>query len=326
MKAVVFDRPGGPEVLEVREVPSPLPGPGEVLIDVGATALNRADLLQRRGLYPPPPGASELLGLECAGVVTGLGEGTSATRVGDRVMALLAGGGYAAQVSVPELQTLPIPRGLDVTSAAGIPEAFLTAYEALFNVARLAPTEWVLVHAAAGGVGSAAVQLAKASGARVIATTSGGEKAKLAEALGADRVVDYRSEDFAAAALDATSGAGVDVVLDFVGASYAEAHARCLATGGRHVVLGLLGGARASLDLGRLLVKRHGLAGVVMRTRSLGDKAAIVAGFRRRFLPLFEAGRLRPVLDRVYPLDEVRLAHERMEANLNLGKIVLSVP
>jgi putative PIG3 family NAD(P)H quinone oxidoreductase len=325
MKAVVFARPGGPEVLELRDVAPPEPGPGEVLIDVGATALNRADLLQRRGLYPAPPGASELLGLECAGVVASLGPGTSASRAGDRVMALLAGGGYAERVSVPELQTLPIPRGLDVPSAAAIPEAFLTAYEALFNVARLAPTEWVLVHAAAGGVGSAAVQLAKASGARVVATTSGGEKGKLAEALGADRVVDYRSEDFAAAALEATSGKGVDVVVDFVGSAYADAHSRCLAAGGRHVVLGLLGGAKASLDLGRLLMKRHSIAGVVMRTRSLADKAAIVEGFRRRFLPLFETGRLRPVVDRIYALSDVRLAHERMEANLNLGKIVLSL-
>jgi tumor protein p53-inducible protein 3 len=326
VKAVVFARPGGPEVLELCDVTAPVPGPGEVLIDVGATALNRADLLQRRGLYPAPPDASEILGLECAGVVVALGAGTTAARIGDRVMALLAGGGYAERVSVPELQTLPIPRGLDVTSAAAIPEAFLTAYEALFNVARLAPAEWVLVHAAAGGVGSAAIELAKASGARVIATTSGGAKAKLAEALGADRVVDYRHEDFAAAALEVTSGTGVDVVLDFVGSAYAEAHSRCLAAGGRQVVLGLLGGAKASLDLGRLLRKRHTIAGVVMRTRSPGDKAAIVEGFRRRFLPLFETGRLHPVIDRVYPLEQVKLAHERMEANLNLGKIVLSVP
>jgi putative PIG3 family NAD(P)H quinone oxidoreductase len=325
MKAVVFARPGGPEVLELRDVEAPVPGPLEVLIAVGATALNRADLLQRRGLYPPPPGASDILGLECAGVVTAVGPGTSAARVGDRVMALLAGGGYAEQVSVPERQTLPISDALDVTAAAAIPEAFLTAFEALFNVARVAPTEWVLVHAAAGGVGSAAIQLAKASGARVIATTSGGEKSDLARALGADHLVDYRSDDFAKVALDVTAGAGVDVVLDFVGASYAEAHARCLATGGRHVVVGLLGGAKASLDLGRLLMKRHTISGVVMRTRSLSDKAAIVEGFRRRFLPLFEAGRLRPVLDRVYSLDEVRLAHERMEANQNLGKIVLRV-
>jgi NADPH2:quinone reductase len=326
MKAVVFARPGGPEVLEVRDVQAPVPDPSEVLIEIGATALNRADLLQRRGLYPPPPGASEILGLECAGVVSAVGSGTSAVRVGDRVMALLAGGGYAEQVSVPERQTLPIPSGFDAVTAAAIPEAFLTAYEALFNVGRLAPAEWVLVHAAAGGVGSAAVQLAKASGARVIATTSGGAKAELAQSLGADRVVDYRNEDFAALALEATGGAGVDLVLDFIGSAYAEAHSRCLAAGGRHVVVGLLGGAKGTLDLGRLLMKRHTIAGVVMRTRSLADKAAIVEGFRRRFLPLFETGRLRPVIDRVYALDEVRIAHERMEANQNLGKIVLRVP
>jgi putative PIG3 family NAD(P)H quinone oxidoreductase len=325
MRAVVFDRPGGPEVLAVRDVEAPVPGASEVLIEVGATALNRPDLLQRRGLYPPPPGASDILGLECAGVVTAVGSGTSAVRVGDKVMALLAGGGYAEQVSVPERQTLPIPVGLDVTAAAAIPETFLTAFEALFNVARLAPAEWVLVHAAAGGVGSAAVQLAKASGARVIATTSGGAKADLVRALGADLVVDYRSEDFAAAALEASEGSGVDVIVDLIGAAYSEAHSRCLAIGGRHVLVGLLGGAKASLDLGRLLTKRQTLTGFVMRPRSLADKAAIVEGFRRRFLPLFETGRLRPVLDSVYPLKDVILAHERMEANLNLGKIVLCV-
>jgi putative PIG3 family NAD(P)H quinone oxidoreductase len=325
MKAVVFTRPGGPEVLELGDVEPPVPGPSEVLIEVGAAAVNRPDLLQRRGLYPPPPGASDILGLECAGVVTAVGPGTSSVTVGDRVMALLAGGGYAEQVSVPERQTLPIPKGLDVTQAAAIPETFLTAFEALFSFGKLGPAESVLIHAAAGGVGSAAVQLAKASGARVFATTSGGEKAKLAESLGADRVVDYRNEDFASVVLEATSGAGVDVIVDLVGAAYAEAHARCLATGGRHVVVGLLGGAKASLDLGRLLMKRQTITGFAMRPRPLADKAAIVEGFRRRFLPLFETGRLRPVIDRVYPLSEVRLAHERMEANQNLGKIVLSV-
>lgn len=324
MKAVVIAKPGGPEVLELAELPAPVPGEGEVLIDVAATALNRADLLQRRGLYPPPPGASDILGLECAGVVSALGPGVSSVKVGDRVMALLAGGGYAEQVSVPERQTLPIPPGLDFVAAAAIPEAFLTAYEALFNVGRLAPTEWVLIHAAAGGVGSAAVELAKASGAHVVATASG-DKIELVRSLGADRGVDYKSEDFAAVALEATNGAGVNVVLDFIGAAYAEQHSRCLATGGRHVVVGLLGGAKASLDFGRLLMKRHTVSGVVMRTRSHSDKAAIVEGFRRRFLPLFETGVLRPVLDRVYPLSEVRAAHERMEANENRGKIVLCV-
>jgi NADPH:quinone reductase-like Zn-dependent oxidoreductase len=227
MKAIVVTAPGGPHVLSLGDVPEPVPGEREVVIDVRATALNRADLLQRRGLYPAPPGASGVLGLECAGVVSALGPGVSSVRVGARVMALLGGGGYAPRVSVHEQLTLPIPDALDFERAAAVPEAFLTASEALFGLGKLLPTEWVLIHAAGSGVGSAAVQLARAAGARVLATTSASKRARV-EALGAERVVARETEDFAAVALELTGGRGVDVILDLVGASYLGKHQACL--------------------------------------------------------------------------------------------------
>lgn len=325
MRAVIVRAPGGPEQLEVAEVPVPRGEPGCLEIDVAATALNRADLLQRRGAYPPPAGASELLGLECAGVVRAVSGDVGSFRVGDRVMALLAGGGYAERVVVPHGQALLVPSGLSLTQAAAIPEAFLTASEALFTTGELGPGHWVLVHAAAGGVGSAAVQLARAVGAHVIACVGSAEKGEWVARLGADVVVNRHDEDFAAACLARTDGRGVDVVLDFVGASYAERHQRCLAEAGRWVVLGMLGGSEARVDLGRVLRRRLRIAGLVMRSRSAADKAAIVARFARRFVAPLERGELAPQIDRVYPLEEVRAAHELMERNENLGKIVISV-
>ncbi|HEY3495022.1 MAG TPA: NAD(P)H-quinone oxidoreductase [Polyangiaceae bacterium] len=324
MKASVVSAPGGPERLELRDVPDPVPGEREVLIEVRAAALNRADLLQRRGVYPPPPGASGLLGLECAGVVGALGPGVSAARVGDRVMALLPGGGYAERVAIHEQLTLPIPERLSFEQAAAVPEAFLTASEALFSLGRALPGEWVLVHAAASGVGSAAVQLARAAGARVIATASTA-KLDTVRALGADRVVDRAIEDFAAVALEATGGRGVDVVVDLVGAGYAAKHSECLAILGRHVVVGLLSGARAEIDFGRLLMRRHSLLGLVMRSRPLIDKIGVVERFRREWLHRVADGTLAPIVDSVFALAEAAAAHTRMEANLNVGKIVLRV-
>jgi len=325
MKAIVVREPGGPEVLELREIDDPVPAAGEVLIDVRATALNRADLLQRRGVYPPPPGESLVLGLECAGVVAALGTGVTSVRVGDRVMALLSGGGYAGRVRVPERLTLPVPERLSFERAAAVPEAFLTATEALFELGKLRAGRWVLVHAAGSGVGSAAVMLARLTGARVLATTSRA-KVERVRALGPERVVAREDEDFAEVALELTERRGVDVILDLVGASYAARHQACLGVLGRHVVVGLLGGAKAELDLSRLLTRRQTLLGMVMRTRPLADKVRVVERFRRDFWGHLASGALEPLVDSVFPLGEAAVAHARMEHNENFGKIVLSVP
>jgi putative PIG3 family NAD(P)H quinone oxidoreductase len=325
MLAVVVKKPGGPEQLELAEVPRPVLGADDLEIEVRASALNRADLLQRRGLYAPPAGASEILGLECAGVVSAVGPGVVGFSPGDRVMALLAGGGYAERVVVCSGLALPIPPGLSFAEAAAIPEAFLTASEALFTLGQLAPGQWVLIHGAAGGVGSAAVQLAKQSGARVIASVGNAAKLRWVEELGADRVVNYRETDFAEVCSELTLGRGVDVIMDFVAAEYAERHQRCLAEAGRWIVIGLLGGSQVTLDFGVVLRRRLQLSGLVMRSRSLSDKCAIVERFRQRFLPCFEAGTLRPSVDSQYPLSQARAAHECMERNENLGKIVLDV-
>jgi tumor protein p53-inducible protein 3 len=326
VRAVVVSEPGGPEQLEFVDLPEPAPGPAEVALEIHAAALNRADLLQRRGLYPPPPGTTDILGLECAGVVSELGPGcTGNVRVGERVMVLLGGGGYAERVVVPEALLMRVPERLSFEQAAAIPEAFLTAREALFSAGRLASTESVLIHAAAGGVGSAAVQLAHSHGARVFATAGGPDKCEWVRGLGADLAIDYKNQDFAAVIKTETGGRGVDVILDFVGAAYAEQHAACLATCGRQISIGVLGGARASINLGQLLQKRQSLVGVVMRSRSTQEKIELTRAFVRTGLPLFADGRLRPVVDSVFSLSDVARAHQRMEANLNLGKIVLRV-
>jgi putative PIG3 family NAD(P)H quinone oxidoreductase len=324
MKAIVVSSPGGPEKLELRDVSEPVPGEGEVLVDVHATALNRADLLQRRGVYPPPPGASEVLGLECAGVVSALGPGVASARIGDRVMALLAGGGYAERTVVHERMLLAVPEGFSWEQAAAVPEAFLTATEALFGVGRLVPGECVLVHAAASGVGTAAIQLAREIGARIVAVASGSKLERL-RALATARFVDRSNEDFVKAVLEESGGRGADVILDFVGAAYAARHAECLAPRGRHVILGLLGGAKAEVDLGRLLSRRQSLLGMVMRTRPLADKIAVTERFRREWLHRLADGRLAPIVDSVFSLDDAGKAHARMEANENVGKIVLRV-
>lgn len=325
MRAVIVAQPGGPEQLRLAQVPVPTLQPGLLELDVVACALNRADLLQRRGAYPPPKGESDILGLECAGVVRRVLGDAGSFRVGDRVMALLSGGGYAERVVVPHGQALPIPSCLSFEQAAAVPEAFLTASEALFTTGELAAGQWVLIHAAAGGVGSAAVQLAHAVGAHVLACVGSSEKAAWVQTLGADVVVNHREQDFEAAVAEHTGGRGVDVVLDFVGATYAERHQRCLAEAGRWVVLGMLGGAEARIDLARVLRRRLRIAGLVMRSRSRADKAAIVQRFEGRFAAQLAQGALAPQIDRVYPLADVRAAHERMEQNLNLGKIVLRV-
>ncbi len=326
MKAVVVSSPGGPDQLQVVELPDPLPGSAEVAIDIHASALNRADLLQRRGLYPPPPGVTQVLGLECAGVVSAVGPGcTGRLRIGERVMVLLAGGGYAERVVVPEALAMKVPSALSFEQAAAIPEAFLTAREALFVAGQITAGETVLIHAAAGGVGSAAVQLARAAGARVFATAGGAEKCAWVQQLGADVVIDYKSAQFAEVIAAETGGRGVNVILDFVGAAYAEQHAACLAARGRQVLIGVLGGATATVNLALLMQKRQTLTGLVMRSRSVAEKIELTRAFSRTHLPLFDDGRLKPLVDSVFALSDVARAHEHMESNRNLGKIVLKL-
>jgi putative PIG3 family NAD(P)H quinone oxidoreductase len=324
MQAIVVTAPGGPEVLALSDVPEPVPGEREVLIDVHAAALNRADLLQRRGRYAQPAGASDVLGLECAGVVAALGPGTSTARVGDRVMALLPGGGYAERVAVHEQLTLPVPTGLDFVQAAAIPEAFLTASEGLFELGRAGPGDWVLIHAGASGVGTAALQLARLAGARTVTTTSAGKVRALA-GLGAERVVARETEDFRAVVLELTAGRGVDVILDLVGAKYFADNSESLAVLGRHVVVGLVGGAKTEIDLGRVWSRRQSLLGLAMRSRPLADKIAVVERFRRRWLHRLDDGALRPCVDRVFSLGEAAAAHAHLEANANVGKVVLEL-
>jgi len=324
MLAVVVDRPGDGSDLRLAEVPAPEPGPGELLIDVAATAVNRADLLQRRGLYPPPLGASEILGLECAGVVAGLGPGLTGWQPGDRVMALLAGGGYAARVAVPAVCALPVPERLTLVEAAAVPEVFLTVALSVFRLGGLTGGGSLLIHGGGSGVGTAAIQMAKAAGATVIVTAGSDEKCRRCLELGADRAVDYRAGDFVAAAREATGGRGVDVVLDPIGGPYLERNLAALATGGRLVVIATMGGSRAEIDLAALLRRRLAVVGTTLRARPLDEKAALVADFAGRFLPLLADGTLRPVIDRVLPITEVAEAHRVVTASEHFGKVVLT--
>jgi tumor protein p53-inducible protein 3 len=325
MKAVVISELGGPEVLKIEEVPEPQLLSHQVMIDVYATALNRADLLQRRGKYPPPKGESDIMGLECAGVVSACGSDVDPSHVGKRVMTLLAGGGYAERVAVDAQMLMPIPSNLDFTQAAAIPEAFLTAQEALFTLGQLAPLERVLIHAAGGGVGSAAIQLARTQSATIFATAGSAEKLALAQSLGAKHVINYKTESFPTVVAQETARAGVNVILDFIGGTLWEQHATCLAPGGRCVVIGVMGGAQASVNFGALLFKRLQILGLVMRSRDIADKISMTRRFTRQYLPLLESGHLQPIVDRIFEFEDVSAAHQRMEDNLNRGKIVLKV-
>lgn len=328
MKAVRIAGSGGPEVLELVDRPEPEVGSDDVLVRVRAAALNRADLLQRRGLYPAPPGAPEdVPGLEYAGVVERTGRRVRGFEEGDRVMGLLGGGGYAEEVSVPASLVLPIPDELDFVEAAAAPEAFLTAHDALSRRARFAAGETLLVHSAGGGVGTAALQLARVAGAaRVFGTASAAKLEGIADAgLPLDVPVDRHAESFDEVVARETEGRGVNVILDTVGADYWEANVASLAERGRMVLVGLLGGANARVDLSRILRKRAAVVGTVLRSRPLHEKADLTAEFRDRILPLFADGRLRPIVDRTYPLADAAEAHRAMEADANLGKIVLVV-
>lgn len=326
MRATVITEPGGPDVLKVMEVDDPVPGPEDVLVDVKATALNRADTLQRQGGYPAPPGSpDDIPGLEFAGIVLEAGELVTGMAKGDRVFSLLGGGGYASRVVTHHRMAVPIPSGWDFVQAAAIPEVFLTAYDALFNRGGLKMGERVLVHAAGSGVGTAAVQLAHHAGAFVFGTAGSAEKLAGAAKLGLDVGINYHEQDFAAVVKEHTAGAGVDVLLDVIGGPYWDQNIASMATLGRLVEVGLMGGGRVEVDLGQLLFKRLQVWGTVLRTRPIEEKLVLNAQFKRHVLPHLASGSMKPVVDRSFPLEEAAEAHRYMETNANFGKIVLTV-
>ncbi len=324
MRAVRITEPGGPEVLRLGEVPRPDPGPAEIRVRVRTAGVNRADVLQRRGLYPAPPGwPADVPGLEYAGEVEALGEGADAWGLGERVMGLVGGGGYAEYVVVHQREAIPIPYGLSWEAAAAIPEVFVTAHDALFTRGRLVKAEIALVHAVGSGVGTAALQLAQTAGATVIGTSRSPWKLDRARELGLDAGIDPGGGDFAEAVRDATGGSGVDVILDLVGGSYLAGNLAGLARLGRLVVVGLTGGASAELDLGIVLRQRLTIVGTSLRSRLFEEKIAAVQAFARDTLPLLTEGQIRPVMDETFRMEEAAEAHRRMEANENFGKIVL---
>ncbi len=322
MRAVTAPEPGGPDALVVSEHPDPTAGPGEVVIDVVASAVNRADTMQRQGFYPPPKGASEVLGLECSGRISEVGAGVGGYAVGDEVCALLAGGGYAEKVAVPAGQVMPVPSGIDLVTAAAIPEVACTVWSNVFMVAHLQPDETLLVHGGAGGIGNVAIQLAKALGARVLTTAGTAEKRAFCESIGADRAIDYHEEDFVAVAKEE---GGVDVILDNMGAKYLDRNVSALATEGRLVVIGMQGGTKAELDLGKLLSKRGAVVATSLRARPTEEKAAICAAVVEHVWPLISEGRVRTTVHETVPLADVARAHELMGSGSHTGKIVLSV-
>lgn len=318
MRAIAIREPGDPDVLEWTEVPDPVPGAGEVVLEVAAAGVNRADVMQRRGLYPPPPGAPAYPGLEAAGRIVEVGADVTGWQVGDEACALLAGGGYAERVAVPAGQLLPIPRGLTTVEAAALPEVACTVWSNVFMLAKLAPGETLLVHGGGSGIGTMAIQLAKAHGARVACTVGSAEKAERCRALGADVVIDYTAEDFVRAG-------PYDVILDIIGAKYLARNVEALQTGGRLVVIGLQGGRRAELDLNALLLKRAAVHATSLRARPVDEKAAIVAEVRENVWPLIGSGAVRPVIDRTLPMTDAAEAHRVLEAGGHVGKILLTV-
>lgn len=323
MRAVTISGPGGPENLTVSELPDQTPRADELVLDVVSAGVNRADLLQRAGSYPPPPGAPDWPGLEVAGTVARVGDGVNGWSVGDRAVALLDGGGYAEQVRVRASQVLPVPAGVDLVDAAALPEAACTVWSNVVDVGRLAAGEWLLVHGGSGGVGTIAVQVGAALGARVAVTAGGRERADRCLALGASLAVDHREEDFVDAVRTASDGRGADVILDVVGAAYLDRNVRTLATNGRLVVIGMQQGARAELDLGRLLARRASVAGTTLRARPAEEKAHIVREVLTHVWPMVEDGRVRPVVHARLRLDEAARAHELLDSGEVFGKVLL---
>ena len=326
MRAVIVTEPGGPEALTWGEVPDPVCGPGEVIVDVAATAVNRADLLQRQGFYPPPPGASELLGLECSGVISEVGDGVTGWSVGDEVCALLSGGGYAERVAVPSGQLLPRPSGVELATAAALPEVTCTVWSNVFLLAGLRRGENFLVHGGSSGIGTMAIQLAARAGARVFTTAGTAAKLAVCRELGADVGINYREEDFVERVSQETDGAGVDVILDNMGAKYLGRNIDALATGGRLVSIGMQGGTKAELDLGKLMRKRGAVHATTLRSRPAtgpGGKAEIVEAVLHDVWPDVERGVVRPIVDRRLPMSRAAEAHTAVEASEHIGKVLL---
>lgn len=324
MRAVVIAEPGGPDVLTVREVPDPVAAADEVVITTVAAGVNRADLAQRLGFYPPPPGAPPYPGLECSGRITAVGAGVTGWQVGDEVCALLAGGGYAERVAVPVGQLLPAPAGVSLQDAAALPEAVCTVHSNLVGDARLAPGELLLVHGGASGIGTTAIQLARSLGARVACTAGSAEKLMRCRELGAELTINYREQDFADAVLEFSGGHGADVILDIVGAAYLARNIAALATDGRLVVIGMQGGSQAEIDLGQLMRKRAAVRGSTLRSRPPDEKAAIVAAVRDEVWPLVSDGQVEPIIQAVLPLEQAAEAHRLMDGSAHIGKILLS--
>ena len=325
MRAVVASGPGGPEVLSLGERPDPEPGPGEVAIAVAATAVNRPDLLQRQGHYAPPPGVTDILGLECSGTIAAVGEGVTGWSVGDECCALLAGGGYAERVVCPAGQVMPVPAGVSLEHAASLPEVVCTVWSNVFMIAGLQRGEWILVHGGAGGIGSMAIQLARAVGAHVMTTAGSADKLAQCAALGAEVTIDYKQQDFVAEVRAATGGQGADVILDNMGAAYLGRNVDALATEGRLLVIGLMGGAKGELDLNQLMGKRGAIISTRLRPRPVDEKAAICAAVVEHVWPLVADGTVRPVVSTTMPLAEAGRAHALMTSGESSGKILLTV-
>lgn len=324
MKAVLTKGAGGPEMLTVADVADPEPGPGQVLIDVVAAGLNRADVQQLRGVYPPPPGASEVLGLEVSGRIAALGGGVDDYAVGDAVVALLAGGGYAEQVAVPAGQVLPVPAGVDLVTAAGLPEVAATVYSNLFMAAGVKAGDRVLIHGGAGGIGTMAIQLVSAAGAVPMVTAGSARKLELAAQLGAKVLINYKEQDFVAEVRSATDGHGADVILDVIGAKYLQQNVDALATSGRLVIIGLQGGVKAELNLGQLMAKRASVIATTLRARPVEEKTAIMRAVREHVWPLVEQGKVHAQVDRTFDLADVAAAHEYFASGEHTGKILLT--
>jgi putative PIG3 family NAD(P)H quinone oxidoreductase len=324
MKVIEIRAPGGPEVLVPVERSRPSPAAGEVLIRVAAAGVNRPDVMQRRGLYPPPPGASDIPGLEVAGTIEESGSDVHEWRSGDRVCALVSGGGYAEYCVAPAPQCLPVPGGMDLVSAAAIPEAFFTVWTNVFERGRLQAGESLLVHGGSSGIGTTAIQLARARGARVFATAGSSEKCAACERLGAERAINYHDSDFVAVIKELTANRGVDVILDMVGGEYLPRNLDALAVDGRLVQIALIGGARAQINLGIVLQRRLTITGSTLRPRSVAEKGAIATALREHVWPLLESQQVKPEIYRVFSLEEAAAAHRLMESSAHIGKLVLT--
>jgi len=325
MNAVAIATPGGPEVLRLTQLPTPKPGSGQLLVKVAAAGVNRPDLAQRAGFYPPPPGHSPLPGLEIAGEVVEAGADTTRWKAGDKVCALVNGGGYAEYCVAEETSALPVPAGFDMVRAAALPETFFTVWNNVFERGHLAAGEWLLVHGGSSGIGTTAIQLAKAFGARVIATAGSADKCQACLDLGADKAINYKTEDFVAAAKAATGGKGVDVILDMVGGEYTDKNVAMAAEDGRIVQIAMLGGVEAKVNLARLMMKRLTLTGSTLRPRTREVKAGFARALEEKVWPLLAAGKVRVVMDSTFPLAEAAAAHRRLETSQHIGKVVLTV-